>query len=713
MVVFNDSANFPTIIKELNQMGKNKDKNYIVVLSNYTQITLNSSLGYSQNGTPLISSSEIDAILKYRPKNVHYVFLDDRDNYYTTMNNEYNNEYSNFQPMQIPILDSNAAKVELIKNKEELEKKLGIKLDDGTIEFACSLSNTNLSSVYDKTQEFLKNAALYFKEEPILKKEHLIAYYENSQKEDLNSKDGSYDIIFDTKTSIDDIVGSPMTKTQAQNVAYEIKNFPKTKGYIIYNSTQEGGGRLKCAKAIAGEAKIPMVVINAADFAIRDLDTISKDPMEAIESKIAKLINLMKTQAQTNENKTVMLFISNFDRFASSYFSSTYEQQAFKKLIEEMKKSNIDNSYNIVVVGSCDYPQLIDENIQRPGLFMNEIVIFPPKNKKDIAQIALNHIKKNNYSISGATNAEKNKFLQHFIAVVQGHSYIDIIDILDRANIIAKKNNKDSISKEDINEAYLLKITGPTNNVEVSDKQKELIIRHEGGHALNLQFMYNLLKEQGDDLRIPDSIVNIALDPRGDFLGCVFHKNSDENTQNTNLETIFSNIVCSFGGNSTESHFYNQKGSYGITQDLESANHIAKFAVTHMGLGAHMNYYKPDIDPNTGLAVLTNEDRKNYTKDVKVLLQNAKILSDKIVCCYEDFIKEFSDKFINKFATGDCIITGFEFKKMLSDWEKRQSPKKRKEIYQLKKEALFIIEQTKDSKKYNNIQRINPLYRIN
>ncbi len=712
LIVFNELANFTTIVKELNAIDKDKDKNYIVVFSNYCKIFANSARGVDSDGYPLMSNSELNSIFKYCPKNVHYVFIDNRDNYYSTINDEFIGEnYSNFQPLQIPILDSNAAKNELIKNREKLEKELGIKLDIEAIKFACSLSNTNQGSTYDKALKFLKNAALYYQEEPVLKKEHLSAYFENSQKEELNSKEGSYNIIFDTKTTPKDIKGSPMTKAQIEQAAYEIKNYPKTKGYLIY-CTQEGGGRFKAAKALAGAASIPMVTINAADYAIRDLDTISKDPMEAIEAKITKLTNLMKTQAQTNPNKTVMLFISNFDRFASPHFSSMYEQQAFKKLIEEMKKSNTDKTYNIVVIGSCDYPQLIDENIRRKGLFLDEIAVYPPQGKKDIVEIALDYIKKNNYSIEGQTNIEKSKVLAHFASVVDKLSYVDIVDILDKANLIAKKNGKDSISKKDINEAYLTKTLGPANNYELEKKQKELIIRHEGAHALNLQFMYNLLKQQGDTIRIPDSIVNIALDPRGDFLGCVFHQNSPENLQNNNLETIFSSMVCAFAGNSSESHFYNQQGSWGISQDLEGANDLAKFAVLNMGLGKDMNYYKPDIDPRSGLPVLGFEDEKNYNKDVKVLLENAKILSDKIVKCYEDFLVEFSDEFVDKFATGNCILTGTEFKKRLFDWEKRQDSKKRKEIYTLKKEAMLIIELTRESKKYQNIHKINPFFRL-
>ena len=54
------------------------------------------------------------------------------------------------------------------------------------------------------------------------------------------------------------------------------------------------------------------------------------------------------------------------------------------------------------------------------------------------------------------------------------------------------------------------------------------------------------------------------------------NKTSEENMTENNLETIFSDIVCSFGGNSSEELFYGMDGSWGISQDLRSANQMAK-----------------------------------------------------------------------------------------------------------------------------------------
>ena len=131
-----------------------------------------------------------------------------------------------------------------------------------------------------------------------------------------------------------------------------------------------------------------------------------------------------------------------------------------------------------------------------------------------------------------------------------------------------------------------------------------------------------------------------------------------------------------------------------------------------MGLGARMKHFIPDVDPETGIPQLGAEDEINYSKDVKTLLENSKIISDKIIKCYGKFLEEFSKNNISRFGTGNCIITGDEFSSMLKEWENKQPQSKKQEIQRLKKEILSIIEYTKKGIIYTKTAKINPLYRF-
>ena len=76
------------------------------------------------------------------------------------------------------------------------------------------------------------------------------------------------------------------------------------------------------------------------------------------------------------------------------------------------------------------------------------------------------------------------------------------------------------------------------------------------------------------------------------------------------------------------------------------------------------------------------------------------------------FLKEFSDKNMANFGTGNCVVTSNDFMEQMEIWERNQSPKKRREIEELKKEALRIVECTRNSQYYRGFAKYNPKYRI-
>ncbi|MBR5303537.1 MAG: hypothetical protein IKU37_01765 [Candidatus Gastranaerophilales bacterium] len=80
-----------------------------------------------------------------------------------------------------------------------------------------------------------------------------------------------------------------------------------------------------------------------------------------------------------------MIFIKNFDNFGSNPLygiSSIYEQKVFKQLQDETDTIRAEGKYNIVVVGSMNIHEAIDENIQKPTEFLDELIIYQPKDSE-------------------------------------------------------------------------------------------------------------------------------------------------------------------------------------------------------------------------------------------------------------------------------------------------------------------------------------------
>ena len=416
VVNINKKGSLYTALYEINKIDENDKKHHIFIIQDMGNNFKNS---YVANGDrAVIYEDVLQKTINTKKKNVHFIILSKQDDYYDyEQSPSINKIFSKYQVLQLPIMEQKSTKAALSNTKKDIEECIGMKISPSALDLACELVSNDKGSKYDNTLKFIEHVASYYINEKEITKDHVLSYWENSKKINTKADDGSYEIIFDTKKGFDDIIGSPMVKEQAELAVYEIKNFPKTKGYVIYNSDGTGGGRLNCAKAIAGEAKIPMVIINAADFAIRDLDTINNDPMSAIDTKIKKLFDIIKSQAQANKNKTIMLFISNFDNFGAdplTGLTSIYEQQAFNKILKEMKRTKIDKDYNLIVIGSSKLPYYTNENIQRPGLFSDEIIIYPPRSRESIKDILIHHANKKGYKLEGGVDDRNSKLINIF-----------------------------------------------------------------------------------------------------------------------------------------------------------------------------------------------------------------------------------------------------------------------------------------------------------
>ena len=512
-----------------------------------------------------------------------------------------------------------------------------------------------------------------------------------------NSQEGDFKITFDTKKTLEDIIGSPMTKAEARSIVNQILMSKKgyIKGFTTYldNGSSYGGGRKHTAECIAGEAKIPMITINARDFALKDIDALSSNT-DLPEMKIGRIIDTAKTQAEVNKNRTAMIYIENFDNFGSNPLfgiSSIYEQKAFSQLLTEMENLRKNKNINIIIVGSTNYPNALDENIMKPYKFLNSIIIYSPKDNKDREDILRYYISKNGLKV-GSTEEETAKIIENAAETTSSFSVVDLIYLLEKADEISRERGKDVIDKSDITEAYLQTTTGRVSLKKQPEYENELVAKHECGHALALQVMYDIAKKENKPWHLPDQINFITLDPRGDFGGAMFPKKSENSSWS--FERIFSEIVCDFGGYSSEKYFYNMEGSWGISQDISMATSSAKLAIEQMGMGPKtgriaINSY------SANKTEISNNLRNRIDADIEVFLKNAEYISNKIIEAYSDFMEEFAEYYKDKVGTGDCIISSEEFKKALSQWKNKLTQEKRQELVELETEILQIIQKTK------------------
>ncbi len=706
VIFLNQQATFDYMTKVVDEARKNPDKT-TVIIANFFNIMVNSS---TQNGFSTVTIIDDDlALLKNQPSeskpdNVRILMVANKDTYYANINVPgIKRSTSEYALHSLPVLNVDETKKVLLESPEFVKKQVKRTFKPNAIVHCIEVSNSQEGNFPEKTLKLMRNIATYYVDKEEITLADVKKYLKDTKGlTKANETSTSYKIVFDTGKKLKDIVGNEMTKAEAASIVRQIKDKSiGTKGFIIYsNQGSAGGGRKHTAEAISGEAKIPFISINARDFALKDIDALSQNA-DLSELKIKKLVSLAKTQAEANPNRAAMIFIENFDNFGANPLtgiSSIYEQKAFSQLLTEMENIRKNENVNLVIVGSANYPEYIDEAIIKPYKFLDQIIVYSPQDKKDRIEILNYYIKKNKLKIAGETEEEKNAIINNIAETTAYFSVVNLMDLLDKAKNVAKERNHKAIEKGDFTEAYLQATSGRPSTVFESEHRKAIVASHECGHALNLQVMYEIAKKQNIPWHLPNKVDFITLDPRGSYGGAMYPKESEN--EEFNFEQVFANLVCDFGGHSSEKKFYQIDGSWGITADMEMATEMAKTAVQSMGLGPKTGKISISETP-LGTIDVSPRVRNNIDKDIELLLKNANIVSDKIVCGYNTFIQEFTEKYKSKVGTGDCIIPSDVFQNEINEWKSRQSKEKINELELLESKVIDIMGRTKKGELVN------------
>ena len=680
IINFNDNGELDNyyIKQKIQQLGKNKDKNYVMIMSIMDK-DINSLA---------IDGSNVSTFAN-APQNIKFVMVADKDKYYKeSTDGDLEGFFSDFGEISMPLMNMNQAK-KMFREQPKLTEKLKKPFSKQAIEKSVEVANQLKGNYPEKAQKVMDLIASYYIDKDRITLNDVQNYIKEA-KEIFKpvENDSSIKIIFDTGIKLKNMVGSPTTKKEAKSIVDRIKDKSiGTKGFVIYSQDGSvGAGRKYTAQSIAGEANAPYVEINAVDFGTKDVDLFGGGNLSP-EASMKKLFGMVKAQAETNPYRSAVLFIENFDYFSYGEFVSEYHEKAMSQLIREMNKAQ-EQGLNIIVMGSMNDPKNIGEATSKSFKFIDQIEVESPGYNKDArAEVIDYYIKKKGIKLAGDTES-KNETKNHVNILTERSSYIEILTLLDKAQNVARERKHKLIEKGDFTEAFLQLVCGRPSSAKEMECRKNIVASHECGHALNNVVMRDILSQTGKPWFQTNDVSFITLDARSTFGGAVFYNTQDSGEMS--FENVFADIVSSFGGNSCEHHFFDQDGSWGITCDMESATHMATLAAGIMGQGKHFG--KKSIN---GMAFVSEEDKNNLNKDIDVMLKNAQIVSDAITEVYADFNKEFTNKFAPKVNTGECIIQKEDFIKMFNDWKSQQSPEKQEEFLMLDKIVLQVIEATK------------------
>ena len=441
--------------------------------------------------------------------------------------------------------------------------------------------------------------------------------------------------------SFKDVAGMEGAKYEIEEIVDFLKNPQKytvlggkiPKGALLVGPP--GTGKTLLAKAVAGEAKVPFFSLSGSDFVEMFVGV-----------GASRVRDLFKT---AKEKAPCIIFIDEIDAIGrargKNIMSGANDEResTLNQLLTEM--DGFSSNTGVIILAATNRADVLDRALLRAGRFDRQIHVELPNlnERKGIFEVHVRKLKLNS-----------DVDLDFFAKQTPGFSGADIANVCNEAALIAARNSKKSVGKEE----FLAAIDRIVGGLEkrgsiISPQEKKVIANHEAGHAT-----VSWLLEHASPL------VKVTIVPRGKSLGAAWYL--PEERQITTFSQMFDEMTATLGGRAAEEIVFGEV-STGALNDLERVSKQAYAMVVYYGLNeklGNISYYdstgqseytftKPysektaqEIDEEIHKLI-----ERSYNKAKEILLENkekhaqlAQQLLDREVIFAEDLEKIFGKR---------------------------------------------------------------------
>ena len=447
------------------------------------------------------------------------------------------------------------------------------------------------------------------------------------------SKAKLFDEKNDIKVTFKDVAGLEGAKEEIQEIVEFLKNPEKytalggkiPKGALLVGPP--GTGKTLLAKAVAGEAKVPFFSLSGSDF------------VEMFVGVGASRVRDLFKQAK--DKSPAIIFIDEIDavgraRGKNNFSGSNDEREnTLNQLLTEM--DGFGTNSNVIVLAATNRADVLDKALLRAGRFDRQIYVDLPdvRERKEIFEVHLKPLKK-----------QEGLDTDFLAKQTPGFSGADIANVCNEAALIAARNNKTAVDKQDFLDAVDRIVGGlEKKNKIVTVEEKRAIAVHEAGHATTSWMLEHAAP-----------LVKVTIVPRGQSLGAAWYL--PEERLIVRPEQMLDEMCATMGGRAAERVVFNQI-STGALSDLEKVTKQARAMVTVYGLNdklgnityydssgqSEYNFSKP-YSEETALVIdkeISNLIETEYQRAIKILEDNkdkleqlANILIEKEVIFKDD-----------------------------------------------------------------------------
>ena len=430
----------------------------------------------------------------------------------------------------------------------------------------------------------------------------------------------------DKRVTFKDVAGLEEAKVEIMEIVDFLRKADKyrelgakiPKGALLVGPP--GTGKTLLAKAVAGEANVPFLSISGSDF------------VEMFVGVGASRVRDLFEQAK--QKAPCIVFIDEIDaigraRGKNAGFSGNDERKnTLNQMLTEM--DGFQTNAGVIVLAATNRADILDKALMRAGRFDRQIEVGLPdvKEREDIFNVHLRHIKLDG-NIDRAFLAKQ----------TPGFSGADIANVCNEAALIAARNNKKCVERDDFMAAIDRIVGGlEKRNKSMSLAERRATAIHEAGHAT---VMWRL-KEC-------DPVLKVTVIPRGNSLGATWSVPDEERVHVTDA-VLQDKLAGLLGGRIAEEVNYGTLGA-GALSDLERATKMTYAMVAFYGMSKKVgpiSYYDAAGTRDTFTKPYSEQTAIEIDNEVRRILEEAYNRARQIIEQNNDKIQQMADLLLEK-----------------------------------------------------------------
>lgn len=421
------------------------------------------------------------------------------------------------------------------------------------------------------------------------------------------------------KKTFKDVAGADEEKEELEEIVDFLKAPKKyleigariPKGVLLVGPP--GTGKTLLAKAVAGEANVPFFSISGSDF------------VELYVGVGASRVRDLFDQAK--KNNPCIVFIDEIDavgRHRGSGIGGGHDEreQTLNQLLVEM--DGFGQYSGVIVMAATNRVDTLDPALLRAGRFDRQIYVGKPdqNGREEILKV----------------HARDKKFDDdvNFTDIAKstvGFTGADIENLLNEAALLAARQNKATISAQNIQDSVMKVIAGPEKKSrKIVEKERKLTAFHEAGHAVVNKF-----------LSTADEVHEISIIPRGMAGGYTMSLPKEDLSYSTK-NMMFEEIVSLLGGRVSEKLTLDDI-STGASNDIQRATNIAHSMVTRYGMSDKLGPILYGKDSNEVFLGYDLSTKVTYSEHVAAMIdEEVKRIIDEAYAKAEKLLSENIDK---------------------------------------------------------------------